>query len=139
DALKDNDIKIKKELTIQSEKLESHNDEYKNGHYLAQLLLKQDNLPDAIVAINDVTAIGIINKLEDNAVKVPEDLSVISFDDITFAKMFTPALTTVRQPYYTTGTNASQMLLKKIRGQDIKSKKKIIEPKLIIRNTVKIK
>lgn len=138
-ALKDNNIKLSKELTIQLEKVQSQNDEYKNGNHLAQLLLKKDNLPDAVVAINDITAIGIINELEENGINIPEDLSVISFDDITFAKMFTPALTTIRQPYYTIATRASKMLLRNIRGKDIKFKKEVIEPEIIIRDTVKIK
>lgn len=139
DALEDNGIKPKKELTIQSSESKTDNDEYKNGNYLAKLLLKQKQLPEAVVAINDITAIGIINELESKGINIPEDLSIISFDDITFAKMFTPALTTMRQPFYETGISTAQKLLKKIEGKEPDNNKIIIEPELIIRDTVKIK
>ena len=61
------------------------------------MLLERDYLPDAIVTINDITAIGVINHLYSEGVQVPHDISIMGFDDISICEMVTPPLSTIHQ------------------------------------------
>ncbi len=74
------------------------------------LMTQADNLPTAVVAANDLTAIGAINEFESAGLKVPADISVIGFDDIDFAALTKPALTTVSLPRNELGRRAVEML-----------------------------
>lgn len=139
-ALLDKGLKYDKQRVIVSPEAAISEDgeyEYQNGRALTQALLKHGTLPDAIVAINDMTAIGIIKELGDNGIDVPNDLSVIGFDNISISAMTTPALTTINQPSYKTGILATKMLLDKIKGKDIKKNKIILRPMLVERDSVK--
>lgn len=139
DTLAKHEIEANPEWFIQLEEEKREVDEYNMGHLLARKLLENKNLPDAIVAINDVTAFGIINTLEKSAIKVPDDISVISFDDIAFAKMFTPALTTMKQSSTITGQRTAEVLMGQITGNTHNQQTVMIEPELIVRESVKLK
>ena len=71
-----------------------------------------------VVAYNDEVAVGVINRLADRGVRVPQDVSVVGFDDTQLAEMVMPRLTTVRVPAATAGTAAVAMLLDVIGGRD---------------------
>jgi LacI family transcriptional regulator/LacI family repressor for deo operon, udp, cdd, tsx, nupC, and nupG len=71
-----------------------------------------------VVAYNDEVAVGVINRLADRGVRVPQDVSVVGFDDTQLAEMVMPRLTTVRIPAATAGTAAAGMLLDVIGGRD---------------------
>lgn len=139
DTLKKYNIREQKDWFIELEEQKKETDDYNMGHLLAKKLLKKNELPQAIIAVNDVTAFGVINLLEESNIKVPDDLSVISFDDIEFAKMFTPSLTTMKQPSIKTGKATAKMLLEQIQSEEKNHQTIMIEPELIIRNTVKLK
>lgn len=139
DTLAKHNITINPNWMIQLEEDTREADEYKMGHLLAKQLLKLEHLPEAIVAVNDVTAFGIINTLKKSNIKVPEDISIISFDDIAFSKMFTPALTTMKQSSTNTGLETVKMLLAQINDENIEQNTVMIEPELMIRDTVKLK
>ena len=85
--------------------------ELEAGYMIAQEFLKNGCPATAIVCINDMLAIGIIRTLMQSGVKVPEDVSVVGFDDIPFASIFMPALTTVHCSAVEMGRLASLMLL----------------------------
>lgn len=68
-------------------------------------------LPDAIVANNDLIAIGAIKALQDAGLRVPTDIAVTGFDDIEVAAFISPTLTTLRQPRYEMGVKAAEVLL----------------------------
>jgi len=141
DALKNHNLPFNKKLVLVSEIPNGENvsnAEFENGFLLADMLLKLKKLPDAIVAINDITAIGIIKGLNTKGVKIPEDISIIGFDDISFSSMITPGLTTMRQSSTITGTQGTRMLIDKIEGKKIENNNILISPELIIRNSVKI-
>jgi DNA-binding LacI/PurR family transcriptional regulator len=72
----------------------------------------------AVVAYNDEIAVGLINRLADRGIRVPDDISVVGFDDTQLAEMVTPRLTTVRIPAADAGTTAIEMLLDLVRGRD---------------------
>jgi LacI family transcriptional regulator len=81
----------------------------KGGYYACAKLLNGSS-PTAIVAGNDLTAIGILHRAYDGGLRVPDDLSVVGFDDILFAEFTQPALTTVSVPRIEIGRVAFQAL-----------------------------
>src|ERR1700733_14711014 len=80
------------------------------GGYFACAKLLAGSMPTAIVAGNDLTAIGVLHRAYDGGLRVPEDLSVVGFDDILFAEFTQPALTTVSVPRIEIGRVAFQAL-----------------------------
>ena len=112
-----------------------------------QLLAARANLPrsrqfTALFAFNDVSAIGAIRALREAGLRVPEDVSVIGFDDVQSAAFQNPALTTVRQPLQQMGYLAAQTILNQI--QDLSQAppsgaaryiNRLVEPELICRNS----
>jgi len=111
--------------------------EFENGKVLTRKLLQLDELPSAIFACNDLTAFGVINELAANGLRVPEDISVMGFDNIEFSRMVTPALTTIKQPNYEMGKLACSMLLDKLRKDNNHEMDVMLLPKLIVRDSVK--
>lgn len=98
---------------------------------VSRFLEKKMELPEAVFAANDLSAIGCIEALQKAGICVPEDVSVIGCDDIELAQWFQPKLTTIRTNYHEQGIYAVQKLLKIIReeenGSVIKMKGEIIE------------
>ena len=70
----------------------------KTGYEQAQILFKLRDRPSAIFAGNDLAALGVLRAAREAGLRVPEDVSVVGFDDIPLAQWSTPTLTTVRQP-----------------------------------------
>lgn len=98
------------------------------------LKLHSTDLPDAFLAGNDLSAIGCIKALQSDGFQVPEDFSVIGFDDIDIARYFTPGLTTVRNPIARQGTLAIGTLIDMIDGKEQGTIVKL-EGNLIIRKS----
>jgi len=88
----------------------------------------------AVLCFNDVSAIGCIRALHDAGLSVPQQVSVVGFDDIQSASFYVPSLTTIRQPLAQMGLMAATLLLKKLRGEHTESLVKI-EPELIVRES----
>lgn len=108
--------------------------EYEMGISLSQRFLDMRNRPTAVIAVNDITAAGVIKGLTTKGIRVPMDVSVAGFDNIGLSSMITPALTTVDQPGFKTGEIAALMLINSIEGKRHENIK--IEPELIIRDSV---
>lgn len=89
----------------------------------------------AVFAANDQMAIGLISAFESEGVRVPEDVSVIGFDDIAYAKLARVQLTTVRQPSYEMSRAAMKMLLEQLRGESSAFRTMRFEPELVVRST----
>ena len=89
----------------------------------------------ALVCYNDVSAIGAIRALMDHGLRVPEDVSVVGFDDIQTAAYHNPSLTTIRQPLNQMGMVAARILLQRIRGQATFPDAVPILPELVIRES----
>lgn len=112
-------------------------DEFENGRVLAQMFAESGCKATAIAAINDITAFGVISWLAENRIRVPEDVSVIGFDNISISTMINPPLTTVNQPSYEMGRLAARMLIDKI-DQGVKmSSRVLLQPSIIERGSVK--
>jgi LacI family transcriptional regulator len=81
------------------------------GYAGGDALLSLDNPPTAIFASNDVMAMGVMDAAHSHGLRIPDDISILGFDDIPQAQNVRPALTTVRQPMENMGRVAAQMLL----------------------------
>jgi len=85
------------------------------GSQALQQLLAMPQPPDAIFAVSDVLAVGVIHAALQAGLRVPEDLAVVGFDGIPFTGSLNPPLTTIEQPMYQLGARSVQLLLQKIR------------------------
>lgn len=138
-ALAEAGIELRKEMVlIRSAEQDAEGDvDFNNGRALAQMLLECDELPDAVMAINDITAIGIMDSLAQRGVKIPRDLSVIGFDNIPMSAMVNPALTTINQPALETGRRAADMLFERIADPHLAPTQITIQPELVVRHSVR--
>ena len=91
--------------------------------------------PTAVVAGNDQIAVALMAVARDLGISVPDQLSVVGFDDIPNAALLQPALTTVRQPLREIGVGAAHLLLRILAGETLNSFSLLIEPELVIRGT----
>ena len=89
----------------------------------------------ALVAYNDISAIGAIRAFMNHGFRVPEDISIVGFDDIQGAAFHNPSLTTIRQPLQQMGAVAARILLQRIRGQATFPDVVPIHPELVIRES----
>jgi DNA-binding LacI/PurR family transcriptional regulator len=107
------------------------------GYEATRKLLATHKPFTALFTFNDISAMGAIRALREAKLRVPEDVSVVGFDDIPSAAYQNPALTTVRQPLREMGRIAAETLLRRIRrsGPDSHGGETIVEPKLNIRET----
>ncbi|PNR96982.1 LacI family DNA-binding transcriptional regulator [Petrotoga sp. 9PWA.NaAc.5.4] len=96
-------------------------------------------LPDVIVCSNDLIAYGVIEYLKSKNINVPKDVGVTGYDDITFSKMFSPALTTVSQPIYEMGKTAAEIIYKIIlkKEDSFALPVKLFPNKVIVRNSTR--
>jgi DNA-binding LacI/PurR family transcriptional regulator len=105
----------------------------KLGYDAVRQLLDGGEPFDAIFAVTDLIAIGAMRALADNGLTVPDDVSVVGFDDMPLAAHVTPALTTVQQNAQTGGDGLVEGIVALIQGETVESK--LMAPKLIIRDS----
>jgi LacI family transcriptional regulator len=105
------------------------------GYPVTKRLLAREKPFTAIFAYNDISAIGAIRALEEQGLRVPQDVSVLGFDDIPGAAFYKPSLTTVRQPLNRMGEVAAQTLLDRIEGKKEYPSEMAIEPELVVRES----
>jgi LacI family transcriptional regulator len=104
------------------------------GEEAAEQILRRTPRPTAIFATNDLIAIGVVRAAQRMGLRVPEDLSVVGFDDVEMARMFTPPLTTVCQPITEIGQKAANILLQRIERQlPLDYQQFVMQPQLIVR------
>jgi LacI family transcriptional regulator len=107
------------------------------GYKVTRKLIASGQTFTALFAFNDISAIGAIQALREAGMQVPNDVSVMGFDDIQCAAFQTPALTTVRQPLRKMGKIAAETLLRRLTSSGIDSapSKIVVEPELAVRGT----
>ena len=103
------------------------------GREAAEEWLCLTDRPTAVFCSCDEAAFGFIAALRRKEIRVPEDVSVVGFDDIPLADHYCPALTTVRQPHRELGTTAVRMLLERIHNVAASIPNQLLEGKLIVR------
>ena len=130
-ALKDNNLPVKEGY------IAGYDFHFESGYEGMMKILTTEEQPDAMFCISDEIATGAIHAINDFGLKVPDDISIIGFDDIPLAKRYLPSITTVKQPIFEMGKAATETLIKLISGKISKSAVEdiVLEQELVIRGT----
>ena len=112
-----------------------------SGWKLTKELLDQSNRPEAIFTTNIDMSMGALIAIKEMGLRIPDDISIICFDDSDWASILEPSITVIRQPVYQLGSTAAEMLIKKIEDEEKESDHKptvvTLSTELIIRNSTK--
>jgi LacI family transcriptional regulator len=133
-------LEIPPELTLQFgdgsvEGRSSPDAHLQEGYQYGEKILATGAEFTAFFAFNDIAAIGAMKAFADAGLRVPQDISVVGFDDIESAGFHNPGLTTVRQPMHEMGETASRILLERLGGRMPESDVITIEPDLVVRES----
>jgi LacI family transcriptional regulator len=127
EALAVNRIPFDPRLVIEGELTE------RSGYAAAMRFLSTNPRPSAIIACNDLMALGTISAAREVGLSVGRDLAVTGFDDVPLAAHAHPPLTTVRQPIYEIGRRICRMLIRLLEGKPLEDRHVLLEPELVIR------
>ncbi|EEY99958.1 ribose operon repressor [Vibrio sp. RC586] len=111
--------------------------ECEGGYQAFEKLYERGKLPSALFVCNDMMAMGVIQAASQRGLRVPDDLSLIGYDDVHIAKFMTPALTTIHQPKYRLGKAAVDTLLYRLENPDTTAQVVQLEPTLAVRSSVR--
>jgi LacI family transcriptional regulator len=128
-ALHDHGIQLDPSLIIEGNYLQQR------GFEAGQQLLSRPDRPTAIFASNDASAFGVIDAAHAHGLRLPDDLSILGFDDIPEAASIHPALTTVRQPLEQMGRIGTQILIRALDDPDMPIARVVLPTELIIRRS----
>lgn len=104
------------------------------GYLAAKALLALDPMPTALLAVNNVRTRGMLRAVREHDLRVPNDISLVGFDDSPWLTLLEPPLTTVRQPIDTMGQEAVRLLMRRIsEGSDEPPEIVVLEPELVER------
>ena len=116
--------------------------EYTKGDYFeeagstaARVLLQRDELPTAVMAANDHTAVGLLQVLLRHGVRIPEDVSITGFDDAPIARLSSVDLTTVRQDPQLMGVAAVEAAVRRIQDRELKPRQTVVTTSLVERGS----
>jgi LacI family transcriptional regulator len=101
----------------------------------ARKLLCSREKPTAILPLSGLTTVGVLMAIRELNLRIPDDISVIGFDDSEYADLLVPPLTRIAQPAYEFGSIGTELLLKLMRGEAIARKNIVLEPKLLERSS----
>ncbi|WP_261816475.1 DNA-binding transcriptional regulator CytR [Vibrio gallicus] len=110
---------------------------FEAGVVAMRKLSSSPSRPTAVFCHNDIIAIGVIHEAKNMGLRVPEDLSIIGFDNISFSEYCDPPLTTVAQPRFEIGYQAAQVLLNQLRGDKVHIGSRLLDTELILRKSTK--
>ena len=127
-------IEIRPELTVQ---LNRDISSPELGYPVVQQLFDGKRKFTALVCFNDIAAIGAIRAIHDLGLRVPDDISVIGFDDIKAAAYISPNLTTIRQPLSEMGRFAAQCIVNRLNHTEDFREQVAFEPELVIRESTR--
>lgn len=111
--------------------------EYENGRNMVSMLLTMEERPTGLFVYNDMTAFSVISQLNTEGIRVPEEISVIGFDNIDMSEYTSPPLTTIAQPAFETGEMAARIILDRIQGVRRANCRVKFEPTIIERKSVR--
>ena len=130
-ALKDYNIPVRAEWIVQGDYTMNL------AQQLFEGIIERGNMPTAVFATNDMTALGVLHACRSHGVDIPSELSVIGFDDLFFSANISPALTTMKPGNDSLAMSSVQVLIEALEEDDIQPKIRILEPILIERSSVK--
>lgn len=122
-------------ITIDPELIRPGNHDQTTGYEQTCALLDLPDPPTAIFAGCDVQAMGVYSALRARGIRIPEQMSVIGFDDVQLSALVTPTLTTIHQPLAEMGRTATSMLLRLIAGEPLDSIRAELTTSLIVRES----
>lgn len=106
---------------------------FDSGYEQGLALLRAARRPTAVCTANDLLALGVLAAVAEEGVRVPEELSVVGYDDIAYARLASPSLTTVRQPAHDMGAAAARLLLDRLAGVRRTGRRLVVPPSLVVR------
>ncbi|MDH3745529.1 MAG: LacI family transcriptional regulator [Acidobacteriota bacterium] len=127
-------LEVAPELSIQLEGLSYGEVFYREGYARAKELLARGQRFTALFAFDDIAAVGAMRAFFDAGLRVPEDISIVGFDDIESASFLNPSLTTVRQPLREMGEIAGRVLLERLGGGETPPQV-VVKPELVVRDS----
>jgi LacI family transcriptional regulator len=110
------------------------------GEAIVDKLLRATPQPTALFCANDLLALGVLRQLAERGIAVPDDLALVGYDDVDFARVLSPPLTSIRQPAYDVGRTAAQLLIEEIRQLQERLQKRqprqvLFQPELAVRQS----
>jgi len=108
-----------------------------SGGVATRRLLNCKERPTAIFASTDMMAIGALKEIQKSGLSIPQDISLMGFDDIPLASLITPSLTTIHAPSYEMGVEATKLLIREIERENTSQQKIILNTKIVVRDSVK--
>lgn len=129
-AMSEANIEVRADWIVES------NFECDGGFDAFQTLKSRGRLPSALFVCNDMMAMGVIHAATQDGLQVPQDLSLIGYDDIHLSKYMTPALTTIHQPKHRLGKAAVDTLLSRLESPEVYPQVVELEPTLVERSSV---
>lgn len=112
--------------------------QYQSGYAAAKELFHHKPSPTAIFACNDLMAIGAYRFTHEKNLCIPEQLSIVGFDDVHLAAYTNPPLTTIRQSKRDMGAQAAKLLLQRIAQQDLEPRLEILDTEIVIRGSTAV-
>ncbi|MBN1789344.1 MAG: LacI family DNA-binding transcriptional regulator [Bacteroidales bacterium] len=114
-------------------------DSYESALEVTRILMQKPDPPDAIFAVNDMTAVGTLNALKAMEFRIPEDVSVVGFTNGLVSKVTDPLITTISQHGFEIGKKATEILIRRIQeeGKSFKPITEVIKTELVIRDSTR--
>lgn len=132
-------VSIDKGLIFQLPNLMEATSGFEGGLHFSKEMRASGQPFTAVLAFDDLTALGVVRGLTEAGLKIPEDCSVVGFDDVLPAAVATPGLTTIRQPLHEMGLRASQWTIQAIRARDQQRERPVhlykAPPELVVRHS----
>lgn len=111
---------------------------YEAGAQALASLMVLPNPPTAVFCHSDIMALGVLSQAKKLGLRVPQDLSIVGFDDIKLVQYCDPPLTTVAQPRFQIGQQAMLLLLEQLQGQAVHSRSRLLDSELVIRGSTAV-
>lgn len=128
-ALKEFGIPVDKELIIYKNYKET------GGREAMKELLSLNSLPTAVFSTNNLMTLGCFEEMYEQDVRIPQDMAIIGFDDMSWSMALNPPLTAIKQPSYELGVNAAELLIKRLNDTKRNTMNMVLNPELVVRQS----
>jgi LacI family transcriptional regulator len=123
-------------LTLHDHLIKNGQFTVQSGYELMKELMNESEKPEAVFVSNNFMTLGAYNYLQENGIRIPDDLAIIGFDDPEWAAIVNAPLTAIRQPTYEQGALAAQLIIQRIKNEEQREPQEIyLKPELIVRKS----